>query len=68
MKVGLLTLAQKNSLVNKEFSEDSKFNPIQDLDGNWVISQEEMNQADVPPYEWVKNLPLIDFKPIVIKI
>ena len=63
MKVGLLTIAQKNKLVNKEFSKDSLFNPIQDINNKWVISVEEMEQAN-ELFEWVKDLPLIDFEPI----
>ena len=68
MKVAKLTIAQKNSLINQEFSEDSFFNPIQDLNGNWVISLQEIEQAKTPPYEWLKTLPLIDFEPIQITL
>jgi hypothetical protein len=64
MKVGLLTLEQKNIIAGVQFAPDSYFNPIQDKNGNWVISTQEMEQATVPPYEWVKELPLIDFEPI----
>lgn len=67
MKVGLLTLEQKNEIEGKEFAPDSFFNPIQDLNGNWVISVQEMEQATIPPYEWVHELPLINFQPIIIE-
>jgi hypothetical protein len=67
MKVGLLTIAQKNKLVNKEFSEDSLFNPIQDANNKWVISVEEMQQAN-ENFVWVKDLPLIDYLPIETNI
>jgi hypothetical protein len=62
MKVGLLTTTQKNKLVNKEFSEDSLFNPIQDANNKWVISVEEMEQAN-ENFAWVRDLPLIDYLP-----
>jgi len=62
IKVGLLTLEQKNEIEGKEFAPNSFFNPIQDDNNNWVISVQEMEQATVPPYEWVKELPLIEFK------
>lgn len=65
MKVAKLTIAQKISLINQKFSEDSFFNPIQDLNGNWVISLQEIEQAKTPPYEWLKTLPLIDYNPQV---
>jgi hypothetical protein len=38
IQVGLLTESQKDSLVNQLYDEDSYFNPIQDLDENWIIS------------------------------
>jgi hypothetical protein len=65
MQVGLLTLKQKNEIEGKEFAPDSYFNPIQDLNDNWVISIQEMEQATIPPYDWVHELPLIDYQPKV---
>jgi hypothetical protein len=65
MQVGLLTLKQKNEIEGKQFAPDSYFNPIQDLNDNWVISMQEMEQATIPPYEWVHQLPLIDYQPKV---
>ena len=61
--VGLLTLAQKNDIFEMLYDEDSYFNPIQDIDDNWVISVEEMQFCTVEQFQWVKDLPLIEFKP-----
>jgi len=63
MKVALLTPEQKKAIEGKEFAPDSLFNPIQDLNNNWVISLQEIELATTPPYEWIKELPLIDFEP-----
>ena len=63
MQVGLLTLEQKNEIDGKEFAPNSFFNPIQDANNNWVISIQEMEQATIPPYEWVHDLPLIEYIP-----
>lgn len=63
MKVGLLTLEQKESIAGKLFAPDSFFNPILDANDNWVISIQEMEQATIPPYQWVHDLPLIEFVP-----
>lgn len=64
MKVGILTIEQKNEIAGKEYAPDSHFNPIQDLNNNWVISTEEMNgRVKNPDFFWVKDLPLIDFEP-----
>ena len=61
--VGLLTESQKNSLVGQLYGDDSYFNPITDLDENWIISIEEMEFCDHTEFQWVKDLPLIEYKP-----
>ena len=63
MEVGLLTVEQKDQIIGQWFAPDSYFNPIQDADDNWIISQEEMNQCVNPDFLWVKDLPLIEYKP-----
>lgn len=68
MKVGLLTIQQKNSLVGQQFAPDSYFNPIQDLNNNWVISTQEMDECVVEEFMWVKDLPLIDYEPKPIEL
>jgi hypothetical protein len=62
-QVGLLTETQKDSLVGQLYDEDSYFNPIQDDFDNWIISVEEMDFCINPEFAWVKDLPLIDYKP-----
>jgi hypothetical protein len=61
MIVHLLTEEQAQSLIGVEFIPDNYFNPIQDADGNWIISIEEVQQCSI---DWVKLLPLIPYKPI----
>ena len=63
IQVGLLTETQKDELIGQWYAPDSYFNPIEDADNNWVISQEEMNQCVNPDFLWVKDLPLIEYKP-----
>ena len=63
IQVGLLTIEQKDSLVGQLYAPDSYFNPLQDLNDNWVISIEEMNQCVNPEFMWVKDLPLIEYVP-----
>jgi len=63
IQVGLLTIAQKNELVGQLYDEDSYFNPIQDANDDWIISVEEMEFCVNPEFQWVKDLPLIDYKP-----
>jgi hypothetical protein len=61
--VGLLTVEQKDSLLLQWYAPDCYFNPIQDLNDNWVISVEEMANCTNEKFIWVKDLPLIIYEP-----
>jgi predicted DNA-binding transcriptional regulator len=61
--VGLLTELQKDQLVGQLYAPDSYYNPIQDIDNNWVISVEEIEQTITLKFIWVKELPLIPYTP-----
>jgi predicted DNA-binding transcriptional regulator len=61
--VGLLTELQKDEIVGQLFAIDSYYNPIQDIDNNWIISVEEIEQTITPEFMWVKELPLIPYTP-----
>ena len=60
MKVVLLTPEQAEQLKGQLYAPDSYFNPIQDADDNWIISTQEQEQCSI---DWVKELPLIEYKP-----
>jgi hypothetical protein len=59
--VAQLTIEQKDELVGQLYAPDSYFNPIQDINGTWIISVEEVEQCSI---QWVKELPLIEFVPV----
>lgn len=59
--VGLLTEVQKDELVGVYYSDDSIYNPITDIDENWVISVEEMIYTTNEDTLWVKDLELIPY-------
>lgn len=61
--VGLLTLLQKDELVGQQYTSDSYFNPIQDVDNNWIISTQEMEFCANINFLWVKDLNLISYNP-----
>ena len=65
--VGLLTVEQKDELVGQMFGADSYFNPI--LDGNdpqnWIISIQEIEQNVNPNFEWLQDLDMIIYVPVV---
>jgi len=63
MMVYLLTEEQKNSLIGKLYFSNSYFNPIQDINNNWIISQEEVLNAENEDILWVKDLEQIEYEP-----
>jgi hypothetical protein len=63
IQVGLLTEIQKDELIGQLYDFDSYFNPIQDIDDNWIISTEEIEQNINPNFTWVRDLPLIEYLP-----
>jgi hypothetical protein len=62
-QVGLLTETQKDSLIGQQYAEDSFFNPIETANLDWIISIEEINFCVTPEFQWVQDLPLIEYKP-----
>ena len=55
-----------------QFATDCYFNPIQDVDGNWVISIEELEQISNPDFMFLTlknngeyvNVTPIEYKPV----
>lgn len=60
--VGLLTVEQKDQLAGQLYAPCSYYNPIQDLNDNWIISIEEIECAK-EEFVWLKDLPLILYNP-----
>ena len=61
--VGVLTEEQMQSLTGKAFQPDSYFNPIQDINDNWILSPEEIAYCSNPQFLWVKELDMIEYQP-----
>ena len=58
--IAILTIEQKDQLVGQTYDGVCYFNPIQDINDNWIISQEEVIQSNI---DWVKQLPLSEYQP-----
>lgn len=65
MTVVHLTQQQAESLQGVEVVPSNFFNPIQDKNGNWIISTEERDQCSI---EWVKQCPEIDYEPVQVSL
>ena len=58
--IAILTETQKDQLVGQTYDGVCFYNPIQDINDNWIISEEEINQTNL---EWLKSLPLSEYLP-----
>ena len=66
MKVRQLTIEQKDLLIGQTWDGVQYFNPTQDADGNWFISNEEVNECTHEGVnEWIHELQEIDYNPII---
>jgi hypothetical protein len=61
--VAIISVQQKQELVGKFYIPDTLFNPVQDINDNWVISQEEVTQNQNQEVAWVNSLTLSTFNP-----
>lgn len=64
--VAALTEHQKDSLVGQLVQPDWYFNPI--LSGDtlpWIISEQEINNSIYSDHEWIKDLTLVQYDPII---
>ena len=66
MKVRQITTEQKDLLIGQTWDGVQFFNPTQDADGNWFISNEEVNGCTHEGVnEWINELQEIDYNPII---
>ncbi len=68
MKVRQLTEEQKDQLNGQMWNNQAYFNPTIDANGNWFISNEEVNGCEKEEFAWVKELTEIDYNPVVSQL
>ena len=59
-QVAIITEEEKDKLIGRQFMTDVYFNPIQDLNDNWIISSEEIDQSE--------DKEIISFKDLRINV
>lgn len=60
IEVYQLTPEQAEQLRGVQYVTDMTFNPIEDANGIWIISSEEVSSSTI---DWVKELPAIEYVP-----
>ena len=69
MKVRQLTVEQKDQLIGQMYDGVQFFNPTMDADGNWFISNEEVNQTTNEEFiSWINELTEIDYNPVISEL
>jgi hypothetical protein len=61
MIVHKLTAMQKNKLIGIEYIPNCTYNPVQDGNGVWIITTEEVEQTTDENFLWVKDSPQIEY-------
>lgn len=56
-----ITSAQAEELVGQQWEIDDYFNPVQDINDNWFISQQCVDGYQGSSYPWFSTLVLEDF-------
>lgn len=65
-QVAIITEIEKDYLENELVQPEWYFNPIQDCNGNWIITEQEIQASIYPENDWIKSLTLIDWcKPVL---
>lgn len=67
-QVALITEEQAKQLMKQEYTKGSLFNPMQDADGNWFISVEELRDVTDSKHSFVKNSRIVPYKPVAITL
>ena len=67
MNVYKLTIEQKHLLIGQKWDTETYFNPVEDADGNWFITEQQVNGCthENGSFEWIHNLPLIPYNPVI---
>ena len=65
MIVAKITQKQADELKGVQFVQDNYFNPIQDANGNWIISLQELVYCSV---DFANSVELIKFEPIEVTL
>ena len=65
MKVAIITIEIHRQIAGKEFAPNSRFNSWMDINGNLVLSEEEINGIEYNQFDYLKTLPLIEHSEIL---
>jgi hypothetical protein len=63
-----LTTHQYELLLGATYDGEQLFYPIADINGDYFISKQEIDNCTNEEFAWVKELELTEFKPPIIEL
>lgn len=66
MKMVKITEEQAIEITNQEYSPGSLFNPVQDINGDWFVSEIERGLGS-ELFPWLTGLEAVDFIPVPLQ-
>lgn len=61
-----ITAEQAALISGKKFNKCTSFLPVQDINGDWFISEQEINDVTFEEFMWVKDLTPSEYVPPII--
>jgi hypothetical protein len=67
IQVAILTEEQKNQVHDQFLTDAWKFVCLLDNNGNWTVRKELIDSCDKIEFQWLKELPLVEFQVPVVE-
>jgi hypothetical protein len=67
IQVAILTEEQKNQVHDQFLADAWKFACLLDSNGNWTVRKELIDACDKVEFQWLKELPLVEFQVPVVE-
>lgn len=68
IQVAILTQEQKDQVHGQFLTDAWKFICLLDNNGNWTVRKELIDACTVEEFQWLKQLPLIEWiQPVIVE-
>jgi hypothetical protein len=68
IQVAILTEEQKNQVHDQFLADAWKFACLLDNNGNWTVRKELIDACDRAEFQWLKELPLVEWiQPVIVE-
>jgi len=68
IQVAILTEEQKNQVDGQFLTDAWKFVCLLDNNGNWTVRKELIDACTIEEFQWLKQLPLVEWiQPVIVE-